>query len=297
MTDRAAILAKAEAQTKAQARAKFFASPWRVLGFVGLVILTILWLVPMFVALLTAFRTNDDILLQGGPFSIPQEFVVTNFRAAWERGGLNHYLPNSFIITLPSLALTLFFSCLSAYALARFKFRGNRLILLTYVAGMMLPFQVLMLPVFRLTDALGLYDTYWGLIAFHTAFQLGFCTFVLRNYMRTVPGEIMEAARIDGCSEFRIFWQIMLPLTMPAVAAVSTLEFTWIFNDYLWAIVLLRSDALKPVTAGLAVLQGQYVMDWTVIVAGALLATIPTVLVFILLQRYFLGGLTLGAVK
>ena len=161
----------------------------------------------------------------------------------------------------------------------------------------MLPFQVLMLPVFRLTDALGLYDTYWGIIAFHTAFQLGFCTFLLRNYMRTIPGEILEAARIDGCAEFRIWWQIVVPLTVPALAALATLEFTWIFNDYLWAIVLLRTDALKPVTAGLAVLQGQYITDWTVIVAGALMATVPTVIVFIFLQRYFIEGLTLGATK
>jgi multiple sugar transport system permease protein len=275
---------------------KFFSSPWRVLGFAALTLVTLLWLVPFFTALITSVRTNDDLMLNGF-ISLPKEITLGNFKTAWERGGLSHYLPNSFIITLPSLILTLFFSSLSAYALARFRFRGNRLIFFLYVGGMMLPFQVLMLPVFRLTDALGLYDTYWGLIAFHTAFQLGFCTFLLRNYMRTVPGEILEAARIDGCSEFRIWWQIMMPLTLPAIAAVATLEFTWIFNDYLWAIILLRSDALKPVTAGLAVLQGQYIMDWTVIVAGALLATVPTVIVFIFLQRYFIEGLTLGATK
>jgi len=275
---------------------KFFSSPWRTLGFVALVGITSLWLVPVLSALVTAFRTNDDILLHGF-WSLPRQLGLSSFKDAWERGGLSRYLPNSFIITLPSLILTLFFSSLSAYALARFRFRGNRLIFFLYVGGMMLPFQVLMLPVFRLTDALGLYDTYWGLIAFHTAFQLGFCTFLLRNYMRTVPGEILESARIDGCGEFRIWWQIMMPLTLPAIAALATLEFTWIFNDYLWAIVLLRSDDLKPVTAGLASLQGQYVMDWTVITAGALLATVPTVLVFIFLQRYFIEGLTLGATK
>jgi len=276
---------------------KFFSSPWRTLGFVALLLVTFIWLVPLLTALVTAFRSNDDIMLQGGPFSLPREIVLTNFQTAWERGGLSRYLPNSFIITLPSLLLTLFLSSLSAYALARFRFRGNRLIFFLYVGGTLLPFQVLMLPVFRLTDALGLYDTFAGLIAIHTAFQLGFCTFLLRNYMRTVPGEIMEAARIDGCGEFRIWWQIMMPLTMPAIAALATLEFTWIFNDYLWAIVLLRNDALKPVTAGLATLQGQYIMDWTVIVAGALLATVPTIFVFLFLQRYFIEGLTLGATK
>jgi multiple sugar transport system permease protein len=275
---------------------KYFSSPWRTLGFVALVGVSSLWLVPIIAALVTAFRTNDDILLNGF-WSLPRQLGLSSFKDAWERGGLSRYLPNSFIITVPSLILTLFFSSLSAYALARFRFRGNRLVFFLYMGGMMLPFQVLMLPVFRLNDALGLYDTYWGLIAFHTAFQLGFCTFLLRNYMRTVPGEILESARIDGCGEFRIWWQIMMPLTLPAVAALATLEFTWIFNDYLWAIVLLRSDRLKPVTAGLAALQGQYVMDWTVITAGALLATVPTVILFIFLQRYFIEGLTLGATK
>jgi multiple sugar transport system permease protein len=275
---------------------KFFSSPWRTLGFIALSLVTLLWLVPFIQAILTSFRTFDDLLLRGF-FSLPREVALDSFKEAWQRGGLSHYLPNSFIITLPALAMTLFLSSLSAYALARFRFRGNRLILFLYIGGMMLPFQVLMLPVFRLTDALGLYDTYWGIIAFHTAFQLGFCTFLLRNYMRTVPGEILEAARIDGCSELRIWWGIMMPLTVPALAALATLEFTWIFNDYLWAIVLLRSDSLKPVTAGLATLQGQYVTDWTVIIAGALLATIPTVIVFIFLQRYFIEGLTLGATK
>ena len=275
---------------------KFFSSPWRTLGFAVLLALTFLWLVPFIQALLTSVRTNADII-QRGFLALPNEINLNSFRVAWERGGLSHYVPNSFIITIPSLVLTLFLSSLSAYALARFRFPGNRLLFFVYIGGTMLPFQVLLLPVFRLTDALGLYDTFIGVIAFHTAFQLGFCTFLLRNYMRTVPSEILEAARIDGCGEFRIWWQIMMPLTVPALAALATLEFTWIFTDYLWAIVLLRSEKRLPVTAGLATLQGQYITDWTVIIAGALIATVPTVLVFIFLQRYFIEGLTLGATK
>lgn len=275
---------------------KPFGSPRRLLGYLVLVIVTLLWLVPFATAITTSVRTNEDIVARGF-LALPEQVSLESFRVAWERGGLSRYLPNSFIITIPSLIMTLLLSSLAAYALARYRFSGNRILLFLFVGGMMLPFQVLMLPVFRLTDALGLYDTYIGVIAFHTAFQLGFCTFLLRNYMRTVPGEILEAARIDGCSEFRIWWQIMVPLTVPAMAALATLEFTWIFNDYLWAIVLLRSEKLKPVTAGLATLQGQFITDWTVIIAGALLATIPTVLVFFFLQRYFIEGLTLGATK
>lgn len=274
----------------------YFNSPWRVLIYALMIIAAFLWLVPILTGLVTSVRTFDDIL-SNGFISWPEKVTLENYVTAWNRGGLSRYLPNSFIITIPSLVLTMFFASLAAYALARFKFRGNRLFFFMYVGGMLLPFQVLMLPVFRLTDFLGLYDTYWGLIFFHTAFQLGFCSFMLRNYMRTVPNEILEAARIDGCSEIRIWAQIMLPLTLPAIAAIATLEFTWIFNDYLWAIVLLRSDQLKPITAGLATLQGQYVTDWPVIVAGALIGTLPTLLVFLFLQRYFIEGLTLGSTK
>lgn len=267
---------------------------WAV--YIVIYALTLMWLVPVLTALITALRSNNDIMTRGF-WSLPNVLTLQNFGQAWTRGGLTHYLPNSFIITLPSLVGTLFLSSLAGYALSRFNFRFNRLILFTFVAGMMLPFQILLLPVFRLVNAIGLYNTYWALIIFHTAFQLGFCTFVLRNYMRTIPGEILEAARMDGCSEFRIYSQIMMPLTLPALAALATLEFTWIFNDFLWALILIQNDALKPVTTGLAALRGQYVMDWTVIIAGSLIATMPTVLVFLFLQRYFIQGLTLGATK
>lgn len=258
--------------------------------------LTLLWVVPVITAILTSFRSNADIL-QRGFFALPNSFSFQAYFDAWNRGGLSHYLPNSFIITLPSLVATLFLSSLAGYALARFKFPGNRIIFFIFVAGAMLPFQILLLPVFKLSDTLGIYDTYWAPILLHTSFQLGFCTFVLRNYMRTVPGEILEAARMDGCSEFGIYRRIMMPLTLPAIAALGTLEFTWIFNDFLWALVLIQRDQLKPVTTGLAVLQGQYITEYSVIIAGALIAALPTVVVFIFLQRYFIAGLTLGATK
>lgn len=267
-----------------------------VLKYGGLTVLTLLWLLPVIAAFITSFRTMDDIAINGF-WSIPRALSLRNFEEAWTNAQVNKYLLNSFIITIPSLFGMLFLSSMSAYALARFKFRGNLFFYFMYVAGTMLPFQILLLPVFRLTNAIGLYNTYGALILIHIAFQLGFCTFVLRNFMRTVPGEILDAARVDGCNEFRIYWQIMLPLTLPALAALATLEFTWVFNDYLWAIILVQSDSLRPVTAGLATLRGQYNTDWPVITAGALLATLPTLIMFVFLQRYFIQGLTLGSGK
>jgi multiple sugar transport system permease protein len=268
----------------------------RTVLFAVILVLVLLWLVPLLVALVTSLRTNDDILTNGF-LALPETVSLQSFADAWSLGDLDIYLPNSFIITIPSLIGTLALSSLGAYALARFKFKGRLAFYFLFVGGTMLPFQILLLPVFRLSDALGIYDTYIGVIAIHVAFQLGFCTFVLRNYMMTVPVQLMESALIDGASELRIWWQIMIPLTVPAFAAIATLEFTWIFNDYLWALILIRSSEKMPVTTGLAVLQGQYVQDWTVIISGALLATIPTLFVFVFLQRYFIAGLTLGSSK
>ncbi len=264
--------------------------------YIFLTALALLWLLPIFAALITSLRTMDDITLNGF-WSLPRELVLQNYVEAWTTARVNRYLANSFIITIPSLIGMLFFASLSSFALARYRFRGNLPLYFMFVAGTMLPFQILLLPVFRLTNTIGLYNTYGALILIHTAFQLGFCTFVLRNFMRTVPSEIFEAARVDGAGEFRQYWQIMLPLTLPSLAALATLEFTWVFNDYLWAIILLSSDSLRPVTAGLATLRGQYTTDWPVITAGALLATLPTVIVFVFLQRYFIQGLTLGSGK
>ncbi|RMF03995.1 MAG: carbohydrate ABC transporter permease [Chloroflexi bacterium] len=269
---------------------------WRIILYIALIVFTLTYMMPFFSAIVTSLRTQDDLSLNG-VFSIPQHITLENYPQAWTQGNVNRYLLNSFIITIPALAGAIFLSSLSAFALARYKFPGNRLLYFMYVAGTMLPFQILLLPVFILSNTLGLYNTYWGVIMIHIAFQLGFCTFVLRNFMKTLPGDIMDAARIDGASEWGIYWKIVMPLTVPAIAAISTLEFTWIFNDYLWAIILLQDDSLKPVTAGLSTLQGQFITNWPLIVAGALIATLPTLLVFLFLQRYFIGGLTLGSGK
>jgi multiple sugar transport system permease protein len=238
--------------------------------FAALLLFTIVWLLPVFGAFLTSIRTMDDIM-NNGFWSLPENVTFSNFATAWSDGNLNTYLKNSFIITM--------------------------FIYLMFVAGMLIPFQILLIPVFRLSNFLGIYNNYWGLIMIHTVFQMGFCSFFLRNYMITIPEELSEAARIDGASEFKIFYKIYIPLSLPALAALGTLQFTWIFNDYIWALVLLRDDRFKPVTAGLATLKGNFITSWSVLVAGAILATIPTIVVFVFLQKYFIRGLTMGSGK
>ncbi|MHB8628110.1 MAG: carbohydrate ABC transporter permease [Aggregatilineales bacterium] len=271
-------------------------TPGTIVLVVLMVIFTLIWLVPLWGALITAVRTQGEITANGY-WSIPQVLTLGNFGTAWVEGNVGRYLTNSFIVTIPSLIGMLFLSSMAAFALARYKFRGNLPLYFMFVAGTSLPYQILLLPVFYMAGALGMYNQYSALIVINTAFQLGFCTFVLRNFMRTIPGEILEAARMDGASEFRLYWQLMLPLSLPALAALATLEFTWVFNDYLWALILIRDGTKMPITVGLASLQGQYFTDWPVLTSGALIAALPTVFIFIFLQRYFIQGLTLGSNK
>ncbi|WP_082077901.1 carbohydrate ABC transporter permease [Thermus filiformis] len=220
-------------------------------------VLALVWLLPLLGAFLVSLRTLDDLTLRGF-WSLPQEITLANYARAWREAGISRYLLNSFIITLPSLVGILVLSSMAAYALVRFRFRLAFPLYLIFLAFNMVPFQMLMLPVFRLANQLGVYDTYLAPILFHTAFQLGFATFVLRNFARTIPPSLFESAVVDGAGEWTIFWRIAWPLMLPGLAAVATLEFTWIFNDFLWGLVLLARDELKPITTGLANLRGQY---------------------------------------
>ena len=166
-----------------------------------------------------------------------------------------------------------------------------------FVAGNFVPFQILMVPVRDLTLKLGLYDTVTGLVLFHVAFQTGFCTLFMRNFIKALPFELIESARVEGVSEFKIFWHIVLPLMRPAIAALSVLIFTFIWNDYFWATVLIQGAETQPVTAGLYSLNGQWVAAWHLVSAGSIVAALPPVPMFFLMQKHFIAGLTLGATK
>jgi multiple sugar transport system permease protein len=200
------------------------------------------------------------------------------------------------VITLPATGGAIALACMAAFALAKYRFRGNLLLFAVFVAGNFVPFQVLMIPVRDLVISLGLYDTYAALILFHMAFQTGFCTLFMRNFIRQLPDELIEAARLDGMGELGILWRIVLPLVKPAIAALAVLVFTFVWNDYFWALVLVQSDSVRPVTAGLQALRGMWLTSWQLLSAGAILAALPPVLLFFLMQRQLIAGLTFGAV-
>lgn len=256
----------------------------------------VLWLLPLLGVALTSVRPAAD-LASGNYFGWPSAIAWDNYAQVFRNSPIGRYMLNSLIVTVPTVIGAVALSCLTGFALGIYRFRSNLLIFFMFVAGNFVPFQILMVPVRDMTVQLGLYNTYQGLILFHIAFQTGFCTLFIRNFIRALPRELIEAARVEGVAEWRIFWFIVLPLMRPAIAALSVLIFTFIWNDYFWATVLTTSAATQPVTAGLYSLNGQWIAQWHLVSAGSILAALPPVLMFFAMQRHFIAGLTLGAVK
>jgi multiple sugar transport system permease protein len=269
----------------------------RAIGFhAGASALALAWFLPIALILVISFRSTDDVLGHGLN-ALPRSFAPGNYAAAWSGGGMERALVNSAIVAVPAVALTLLLASMAAFALSRYKIPLRRTLILVMLGGNLLPPQILLVPVAKLSQQFGLYDSLATLIAVEIGFGLGFYVFVLQGFMRTIPAEIQQAALLDGAGPLAVYWRIVLPLTRPALAALGALSFTWVFNDLLWPITVLVTQSKMPVTPALLGLQGQYVSYWNVIAAGSVIAAIPTVAVFLRFQRHFIAGLNLGAVK
>lgn len=269
-------------------------------------LLALAWVFPLLWAVLSSFR--DYAYTQQNSYLSFGGWTLDNYRRVWEDADLGRYFMNSLIITVPAVVLTLFLSSLAAFVLARFSYRFNLALLGFFLAANLLPPQALLVPVFRIyrvvplpywmSDTGHLLGSYWGLIIINVAFQMGFCTFVLSNYMKTLPREIYEQAEVDGANVWRQYWQLTMPLVRPALAALATLQTTWVYNEFFWATVLLGGRGDKfPITSALNNLKGQFFTDYNLLSAGSVLIALPVLLVFFVLQRQFVAGLTLGSTK
>ena len=263
------------------------------------------WLFPLAWAVLNSFRDYAYTAING--YVSFGGFTIQNYVNAWNQGDFGLHFWNSAVITVPAVVLTLFLASCMAFVLARFSFRFNLTLLAVFLAANLLPPQALLVPVYRLFRAVQLpawlsgsgtlLNNPLGVILINVAFQLGFCTFVLSNYMKTIPAEIYESARVDGASVTRQFFQLTLPLCRPPLAALATLQVTWIYNEFFWATVLLQSGDKFPITSSLNSLQGKFFTDYNLLSAGSVLAMLPVMIIFFALQRQFVSGLTLGSTK
>lgn len=257
----------------------------------------LLWLGPLLAVALFSVKPAADFT-NANYWGLPSSFEgAVNYGQVFFNSDMPRYLLNSFLITIPTVIGAVALSCMTGFALGIYKFKSNLWIFFMFVAGNFVPFQILMVPVRDLTLELGLYNTKTGLVLFHIAFQTGFCTLFMRNFIRALPFELIEAARVEGISEWRIFWYVVLPLMKPAIAALSVLIFTFIWNDYFWAVVLTQGAESQPVTAGITSFNAQFRAAYQLMSAGSIVAALPPVAMFFLMQKHFIAGLTLGAVK
>ena len=270
-------------------------------GFKNGTIQVLLWLnalimiYPLFVMVMSSFKTNAELFTS--PLSLPQSFSFDNLQRVWTETNFLQYLGNSLLVTAASVALILVVGTMAAYAIARYQFRFSGLVLMFFLAGMTVPLKLAIIPLFLQLNAMGLLNSYLGLIFVYTAMGIPSAVFIMTGFLGSLPGELEESARIDGANELVILWQVMLPLARPAMVIVAIQNAVPIWNDFFFTLILITSDSMKTLPQGLTVFMGEFVTDWGVLFTGLTLAALPVTLLYILLSRQFIAGLTQGAIK
>lgn len=271
-------------------------NPWPAVIFVCLSVLAILFLAPTAGVLLSSMKTTQEISL-GQLWTLPTSFYLENFRTVIADPAIQRYFLNTLLIAVPATIGSIALGILGGYVFSKLPFRGSDILFLAIVAGMFFPPQAILIPLFRMFNGLGLLDTLWPMIFVHIALGIPICTLLMRNFFATVPTALREAAILEGATEWQVLTKVALPLSLPALAVLSTLQFTWIWNDFLWPLIFTQSDEMRTIMLGLVFLKGQYSVAWGIQGALSLVASLPTLVVFLFFQRYFIKGMTMGAVK
>ncbi len=260
-----------------------------------LILNTIVMLGPLVIMFFAAFKTNAEIFQS--PFSVPDFSNFANIAKIWTETNFLRYLINSVIVTGSSIVLILTLGTMAAYGIARYNFRGSGFVLMFFVAGLTLPLKLAIIPLFILMRDLGLLNTQLSLIIIYVAMGLPTTVFIMTGFIRTLPNELEDAARMDGASEPRIMWSIMLPLVRPALVIAGIQNVVPIWNDFFFPLIFIQKDALKTLPQGLTTFMGEYTTDWGILFAGLMLSSAPVILIYIILSRQFINGMTAGAVK
>jgi len=262
-------------------------------------VLVTTYLIPFYGVVTLSLKSMNE--LSSNYWGIPRDPIFENFKSAWSYGlaGVGKYLINSFKMTIPAVIISVFFSALLSFAITKMNFRFGNLIYYIMIFGLAIPVQILVIPIFYILNSVHLYNSIAGLVWVHSAIGIAFCTFILRNFMKSIPDELLESAKIDGCNMFNIFFRIILPLSITGIIVVTIFQFTFIYNELFFGLALTADRDVFPVTVGIAVLKGEETLAirWPVQAAAALIASIPTIVLFLALQRYFMRGIMAGAIK
>ncbi len=269
-------------------------NPSRALVMLALIIYSLLIIYPLIWMLLSGFKDNQGLFLD--TWGLPKTWLWENYVMAWERG-IGRYFLNSVIVTGASVILTLIISSLAAFALARFEFRGQNLLLLIIIGGLMLSPQVSLVSLFRFLQTLGVYNTYLALIIPYVAYRIPFSTFLIRSYMLSLPREVEDSAYIDGCTSWQVFSRIIMPMSKPILATGALLTAMSCWNEFMFALVFIESDKYKTIPVGLMNLRSSLSTNWTVLMAGLTLSVVPMIIMFLLFQKQLVRGITSGGVK
>ena len=262
-----------------------------------ILVVLLVYAAPLIGVILTSLQSNAEIAARG-VWHLPENASLANFQDVLANSPTGRYLLNSFLVTIPATAISVAGGVLLGYVFSQFRFPFGELIFLTVIAGMFFPPQAMLIPLFQVFNTVfPLFDTLYPMIIVHIALGMSITTLLMRNFMTALPSGLREAAIVDGAGEWSVLGRVIVPLSLPALAVLATLQFTWIWNDFLWPLVFTRSEEAKTIMAGINALKGQYNVAWANQAAMAILASIPTVIVFIVFQRYFIRGLTYGAVK
>jgi len=256
--------------------------------------LAIITIAPFLWMVLTSFKDISEIIVSP-PTWLPTEFKFSNYSDAFGAAPFGRYYANSIFVALMVTGGQLITCSMSAFAFARIKFKGREVLFYLFLGTMMIPFHVTMIPSFMILHWLGWIDTYQALIAPGLASAFG--TFLLRQFFLTIPQDLEDAAYIDGCTRFGVLWKIFVPLSKPALATLAVFTFMAVFNDFLWALIVIHSEELRTVQLGLAVFQDRHTTEWDLLMAGSVMATLPILIVFFLAQNYFIKGITLSGMK
>jgi multiple sugar transport system permease protein len=269
---------------------------WRMILYLAISIIAFIFILPVIGVIMTSIKLDSEIAKEG-LWVIPRTIHWDNFKDVWLTAHVNRYMLNSFLVTIPATFISISLGVLLGYVFSKLPFPGAEILFIVVMAGMFFPPQIVLIPLFRFYNTVKLYDTLWPMIITHAAFGVSICTLVMKNFFTSIPMAIREAAIVDGANELDVLVRVMLPVSLPALAVLATLQFTWIWNDFLYPIIFTQSDTQRTIMVGLITMKGQYRVAYGSQAAMAVIASVPTLLIFIFFQRYFIRGLTLGAVK
>jgi raffinose/stachyose/melibiose transport system permease protein len=265
-----------------------------LLTYVVLTVFLLGAILPFIGIFLTAFKDTRELV--NGPFALPETWRFDNFADAWSGARFATYFQSSLIVVVPVVIISSLLSTMAGYAFGTMKFRGETVLLLLILLGLMMPFEAVIIPLWYMMSSLGLRDTYWAVILPQIALSFSFGTFWMRGHFKNVPTELIDAAVVDGCSTWGVLWRVLFPLSLPSLLSMVVLVFMWTWNEFFLVLVMVTGDQ-RTLPVGLALLRGRYASDVPTMAAGALIVSLPVIVIYLLFQRHFIRGMISGAVK